>query len=176
METQGSRHHVTSYRRRDLRNSLESRLGMERDRRNVPTEPPKKRVKIKDIPLSVSDFTIEDLIKASNDDTDPVYIKFYDNKESRTCIFELTDKGKMESFVQHYNNHQLDDALLQVEIFEQHRKPNRPKSHGSYGSHYNRSQHGRPSNSGRRGVANKTKEKPKSIEDLDAELDAYMKS
>lgn len=173
------RHHVTRYRNRDNRNTLESHF-IQRS-----TAPPKKRVKITEIPLDVSDYTIEDWITEFEQ---PIFIRFYDTKESRTCIFELKELPKMEEFVTKYNDFSVhEDAKIKVEIIEiqnKNKKRNkfvlkdtssrnrdsrnrRNNNRGSAGSHYNSTrQQGKKNN----------ENKPKTVEQLDAELDAYMNS
>lgn len=92
----------------------------------------------------------------------------------------------MEEFVAKYNNYQINDASkITTEIFELQNRNRRQKQRqnnftsrtrfgkgsdlearlntGSYGSHY-------------KSTKRAPKEKPKSVEDLDAELDAYMNS
>ena len=142
------RHHVTRYRNRDNRNTLESHF-IQRS-----TAPPKKRVKITEIPLDVSDYTIEDWITEYEQ---PIFIRFYDTKDSRTCIFELKELSKMEEFVTKYNGYQVhENANIKVEIIEiqnKNKKRNkfilrdtssrnrdsrsRKNNRGSAGSHYN---------------------------------------
>ena len=172
------RHHVTRYRNRDNRNTLESHF-IQRS-----TAPPKKRVKITEIPLDVSDYTIEDWITEYEQ---PIFIRFYDTKDSRTCIFELKELSKMEEFVTKYNGYQVhENANIKVEIIEiqnKNKKRNkfilrdtssrnrdsrsRKNNRGSTGSHYNSTrQQGKKNN----------ENKPKTVEQLDAELDAYMNS
>ncbi|KAG0671422.1 RNA annealing protein [Maudiozyma exigua] len=172
------RHHITRYRNRDNRNTLESHF-IQR-----PTAPPKKRVKITEIPLDVSDYTIEDWITEFET---PIFIRFYDTKESRTCLFELKELSKMEEFLTKYNNFQVhDNANIKVEIIEiQNRNKKHNKFHlrdtssrdrdfrsrrnnrGSAGSHYK---------STRQQSKKNNENKPKTVEQLDAELDAYMNS
>ena len=173
------RHHVTRYRNRDNRNTLESHF-IQRS-----TAPPKKRVKITEIPLDVSDYTIEDWITEFEQ---PIFIRFYDTKESRTCMFELKEVPKMEEFVTKYNDFSVrENANIKVEIIEiqnKNKKRNkfvlrdtssrnrdsrnrRNNNRGSAGSHYNSTrQQGKKNN----------ENKPKTVEQLDAELDAYMNS
>ncbi|CCD25790.2 Yra2p NDAI_0G00140 [Naumovozyma dairenensis CBS 421] len=175
------------YRRRDLRNNLASRLGMEDKAgqkwlaEHKTPELPKKRVRFNSIPLDVSDFTIEDMLKEFGT---PVYIKFYEMKDARSCIVEFEDLSIMEKIIKNFNGKDLNGTKLEVEMYEQYpkksprNKPSRPdsrddysqyrrnNSRGSRGSHYSlESKSSRPASS-----------QKKTAEDLDAELDAYMNS
>ncbi|SMN19465.1 similar to Saccharomyces cerevisiae YKL214C YRA2 Member of the REF (RNA and export factor binding proteins) family [Maudiozyma saulgeensis] len=181
MEETKPRHHVTRYRNRDQRNTLESHFIQKNP------SPPKNRVKIDKIPLDVSDYMIEDWI---NEFDEPIFLKFYDTKENRTCIFELKDLTKMKDFVSKYNNFQVHEGEnISVEIIDIRSKNKgrnqnrfilkdttrrdrdygrrRGNNRGSLGSHYDNS---------KKSQKKKTVEKPKSVEQLDAELDAYMNS
>jgi len=131
---------------------------------------------------------IEDWI---NEFEQPIFLKFYDTKEYRTCIFELKDLSKMNEFVSKYNNFQVRESEnITAEITEIRSKNKghhqsrfilkdttggdrdsgrrrRGNDRGSMGSHYNDSKKSQKKNAA---------EKPKSVEQLDAELDAYMNS
>ncbi|EJS43006.1 yra2p [Saccharomyces arboricola H-6] len=182
-------HKVTRYRRRDLRNELGPRLGFAssdpalkwNDRVSSQKEesPLPKRIRISKIPLDVSDYTIDDMIKEFGV---PVFSKLFDNKEERTCIYEFEDPEVMEMVVERYNGHELNGSKIEVEIYQPQRKHSRISSHdrrrqpiqergrGRPGSHY-RQKSNRVSKRGK-GRENNT---PTSVEALDAELDAYMK-
>lgn len=157
------------YRRRDLRNSLESRLGMQHREKKIQTS--KKRLRIENISLDTSDYDIEDLVK---DFSEPIYFKIFDTKEERKCILEFTKLSKMEEFVSNYNHYELNGQNIKVEIFEQNRKYKNQsfynRNSSNYGSHYN-AKSPKHSHKDRNG----TKESS-TLEELDAQLDAYMNS
>lgn len=133
--------------------------------------------------MDTSDYAIEDWV---NEFDKPVFFRIYDTKECRNCVFEFHTMAKMNEFVAKYNNFQVneDGAAITAEIFEvQHRRGrqnrfvladeysrnNRERQgrgpEGSRGSHYGA---GKPKRA--------APEKPKTAEQLDAELDAYMNS
>ncbi|AAS53128.2 AER449Wp [Eremothecium gossypii ATCC 10895] len=178
------------YRRRDLRNGLASRMGLGestyrareygpsrrsrfRDRRDArPPPPTHQRVRFLNIPLDVSDYEIDDLLK---DLPKPLYSKFYDHEDSRSAVFEFEDHSILDKCVELYNGLELHGAKITVEIFEQQgrfadsTRTNRSTDHVEKEAGFKT---GRP-----RGKARATKkEKPPqpTLEDLDAELDAYM--
>ncbi|CCK71071.1 Yra2p KNAG_0G00120 [Huiozyma naganishii CBS 8797] len=162
-----------NYRRREVRsNTLASRM-------NVPSRGPpvetKKRTKITLIPLDTSDFAIEDIVKEFGE---PTYIHFYDSKDDRTCIFELSDLTSMESFVNKYNDYEIKEgSKIRAQIFEQPMKSTRPHQRGgqAYGSHYKVQQAERiPLRDNPRPVRRNERAKKPTLEELDAELDDYM--
>lgn len=168
---------MTRYRRRDLRNTLESRLDVpvrrrddRDDERGSRTPPQVPRLKITRIPLDVSDFTIDDMVKEFGE---YVYSRFYDHREDRSCIYEFSDPNVMQAIVEKHNNHELNGSAIHVEIVEpRHRPRNRApettrRYAPGYGSHYEKRSEKR---------TEKKRDTPKSLDDLNAELDAYMNS
>ncbi|CEP62639.1 Yra2p LALA0_S06e00298g [Lachancea lanzarotensis] len=173
------------YRRRDLRNGLASRIGRdasesrEASRRdldprsysksarlyndediNSSIAKPKKRLRITQIPLDVSDFVVEDLVKEV---AAPIYANFYDHPESRTGIFEFEDPTQLEEVAKAFADREINGSKVSVEIYELKSRQNRrvqKKGHGGK----------RGERGGRRGPT----EKP-TAEQLDNELDAYMR-
>ena len=91
---------------------------MVKDTRGNLVMKPKQRVRIEGIALDVSDFKLEDMV---NEFDKPSYLKIYDTKDSRVCIFKLGDVSKMEQFVERYNGFELNGNSIKVEIFEQQR-------------------------------------------------------
>lgn len=165
---------LQKYRRRDLRNGLASRIGTRetpyRDldpRRSkkesgIETERPasKKRARILNIPLEVSDYTIEDMVKEI---AKPIYSNFYDHKEGRTAVFEFEDPASIEEIIKTLNGKEMGNQSLVVESFEsQRRQDRRAQRRGNHGS--------------RRGGREPKKEKAEkpTVDQLDAELEAYM--
>ncbi|CAR29176.1 hypothetical protein ZYGR_0Z00970 [Zygosaccharomyces rouxii] len=153
------------YRRRDLRNSLASRIGIEDRPSSTPREPPKKRLRFTNVPLDVSDFTLEDMVKEF---AEPIYCNFYDLKDSRTAVFEFEDPSVMERVVEKYNETPLNGGTVTVEIFEQERRPDRRRRT----QRDNRRGNGR----GSRGSHYKRQDRPAMEDELNAELEDYMKS
>ncbi|CDH18098.1 probable RNA annealing protein YRA2 [Zygosaccharomyces bailii ISA1307] len=164
------------YRRRDLRNSLASRIGIEDRHSHNPPEPLKKRLRFVNVPLEISDYTMEDMVKEF---AEPIYTNFYDHKDSRTAVFEFEDPAVMDKVVEKFDGTPLGSGNVTVEIFEQERRSdkrrrqreNRPGNHGARGtrgtrgtrgSHYKRQE--------------RHEERPTTEEDLNAELEEYMKS
>ncbi|CAI1528944.1 hypothetical protein SEUBUCD646_0K00180 [Saccharomyces eubayanus] len=182
-------HKVTRYRRRDLRNELGPRLGFGSSDPAVRSgdsfypqkeEPPlPKRIRMSKIPLDVSDYTLDDMIKEFGA---PVFSKIFDNKEDRTCIYEFEDPEVMEKIVERYNGHELNGTKIEVEMYQpqrkhprgntnnRHRQPVQERSRGRSGSHYCQ----KPSRVSKKGKGRESNT-PTSVEALDAELDAYMK-
>ena len=153
---------------------------MVKDTRGNLVMKPKQRVRIEGIALDVSDFKLEDMV---NEFDKPSYLKIYDTKDSRVCIFELGDVSKMEQFVERYNGFELNGNSIKVEIFEQQRgsRPryqpqdfairktgNRRRSSGLRGR--NRSSRGHLTRK-----SPISRNRPKTVEELDAELERYMK-
>ncbi|QLQ82688.1 hypothetical protein HG537_0H04510 [Torulaspora globosa] len=172
-----AKHKVTKYRRRDLRNSLASRIGTiesshrgsSEERRRESSLPPKRRIKLTNIPLDVSDYTLEDMMKEYGT---PIYSNFYDSKDSRTAVFEFQDDQVLEKILEKYNDTDLNGARLCVEIVEINDKRNRRRNRranqaSSRGSHYGVRKE--------RGSQRERVRKP-TVEDLDAELEEYMNS
>ncbi|QLL34618.1 hypothetical protein HG536_0G04800 [Torulaspora globosa] len=172
-----AKHKVTRYRRRDLRNSLASRIGTIE---NLPREgseergresslPPKRRVKLTNIPLDVSDYTLEDMMKEYGN---PIYSNIYDSKDSRTAVFEFEDEAVIEKILEKYNDTDLNGARLRVEVFNLNDKKNRRRNRranqfSSRGSHYGvRKERG----------TQRERVKMPTVQDLDAELEEYMNS
>lgn len=164
------------YRRRDLRNSLASRMGLESNFREendsssrVDQEPSKQRVKFTNVPLDVSDYVLEDMVKEFGE---PIYSNFYDSKDNRTAVFELEDASVMKKIVEKYDTTDLNGSQITVQIFEQQRKQDRHRKQrggrkggrGNPGSHYSSNREGRSN----------IKSKPATLQDLDAELEEYM--
>lgn len=162
------------YRRRDLRADI---LGSRLDKPSPP--PPKYKVKMLHIPLNVSDYTLDDLVKEFGHK--PLYSKVFDNKEDRTFIIEFENLDIMNDFVSKYNGYEIEEnCKVIVEVFQQKsRKQKGRLSRGDtshYGSHYNRTSQGQ----GRRGTSKsasrrQTQKRP-TLEELDAQLEAYMNS
>lgn len=160
-----------------MRNSLASRIGTVENlprgpkdgrRREAPL-PPKKRVKITNIPLDVSDYTLEDMVK---DFGTPVYSNFYDSKECRTAVFEFEDETVLEKIVEKYKDTDLNGSRLTAEVFEfndkkSQRRSRRENQVSSRGSHYSVHKEKKPQ---------RERVKPPTVEDLDAELEEYMNS
>lgn len=155
-----------------MRNSLAQRMGIHE--RIIKREPPKKRLRFASLPLDVSDFIIEDIVKEF---AEPIYSNFYELKDGRTAVFEFEIPEVMDQIVEKYNGHEINGAKIVVEIFEQHRKQNnrghssggRRSDRGATGSHYRQNVE-KPA----RVQREDRKNTPVSVEDLDAELDAYM--
>ena len=69
----------------------------------------KKRVRFTNIPLDVSDFVIEDMIKEF---PQPIYSKFYDTKDSRIFIVEFGDPTVMDKVIEKYNATELNGSTI----------------------------------------------------------------
>lgn len=144
---------------------MASRIGIEDRLSSRPREPPKKRLRFLNVPLDVSDFTLEDMVKEF---AEPIYYNFYDHKDFRSAVFEFEDPSVMERVVEKYNGTPLNEGTITVEIFEQERRPDRRRRNlrdsrrgvgrGSRGSHYKR------------------QDRPPTEDQLNAELENYMKS
>ncbi|SCU79039.1 LAFA_0B00342g1_1 [Lachancea sp. 'fantastica'] len=186
---------TTKYRRRDLRNGLASRLGQgsgesrEDVRRDLDPDSyaksarlyndedvrgslpkPKKRLRIMQIPLDVSDFTVEDLVKEV---ATPIYANFYDHPESRTGVFEFDNTTQLEEVAKAFTDKEINGSRLSVEIYElKGRQNRRVQKRGHHGGQ--RAQRG-GQRGGRRGGQRGSVEKP-SADQLDQELDAYMRN
>lgn len=136
--------------------------------RREPSRPAKKRVKFENIPLDVSDYTLEDMVQEFGT---PVYSNFYDTKESRTAVFELEDSSLLQKIVEKYNDTELNGRKLKVEIYDsngsQGRRQRRGDNRGSGGSHYA---------VGKKKGKAKDQVKPTTVQDLNAELEEYMNS
>lgn len=133
-----------------------------------PPAPPKKRLRILNIPLDASDYVIEDMIKELGA---TVYQNIYDHEDDRTAVFEFEDPKLMDEAVEKLNGKVLNGNVLSVEIFESQRRPERryqrgPRSQQTHGHQV------RPKGSS--GPKREAVGKP-TIDQLDAELDAYMK-
>ena len=154
---------------------------MIKDTRGNLVMKPKQRVRIEGIALDVSDFKLEDMI---NEFEKPSYLKIYDTKESRVCIFELGDVSKMQQFVERYNGSELNGNSIKVEIFEQQR--GRPRYHHASDFAVRKTGNRRGSSAFRgrnrssRGYLTRKsvtgRSRPKTVEELDAELERYMKT
>lgn len=165
--SQNTKHHrVTNYRRRDLRNTLESRLGLPVEKRRLV--PQLFRLKITNIGLDVSDYTILDIIKEFGE---PEYINFRDHKDSRSCISDFKDNEIATKLIEKYNNFEINGKSIQVTLLDQQKRKRdadqerrklRHGPRGGYGSHYTKSQ--KP-----------IEQRNKTVDELNAELDAYMK-
>lgn len=137
-------------------------------RRETPSVP-KRRVKFTNIPLDVSDYTLEDMVKEYGA---TIYSNFYDSKEDRTAVFEFEDESVLDKIVEKYNDTELHGSRLHVEIFDlndrkSRRRDRRVNQRSSRGSHYGvRKDHGAP----------RQRVKPPTAQDLDAELEEYMNS
>ncbi|SCU82323.1 LAME_0C00628g1_1 [Lachancea meyersii CBS 8951] len=177
---------VTKYRRRDLRNGLASRIGggsndsREFSRRDFdpesyprsdrlyndegirnPTAAPKKRVRIIKIPLDVSDFVIEDMVKEI---ATPVYANFYDHADSRTGVFEFEKPTQLEQVAAAFTDREVNGSKLSADIYElKSRQNRRTQKKGHHGARR-----------GQRGGRKESPVKP-SADQLDQELEAYMK-
>lgn len=130
-----------------MRNSLADRIGVGKskssDRLQEFLEPPKKRVKISNIPLDVSDYTIEDIIKEFGE---PTYFNIYDTKDDRVAMCEFEELKIMESLVEKFNSTDLNGIEVEAEIIDFQKRPDRrhPKGgkqgrrgpRGKRGSHY----------------------------------------
>lgn len=101
-----------NYRKRDARNDLSHRININRPR-PISKSDVKKRVKISNISLDTSDFTVDDMIKEFGD---PIFSKFYEDKDSRTAVYEFKDPENLNKVVEKYNNTVLNNATLKVEI------------------------------------------------------------
>lgn len=146
---------------------MASRIGIEDRHSSKPKSPPKKRLRFTNVPLDVSDFTLEDMVKEF---AIPIYSNFYDYKDSRSAVFEFEDPSVMERVVEKYNGTPLNDVTITVEIFEQGRRGDKRRRNnnrdnrrgmgrGSRGSHYKRQE-----------------DTPATEDQLNAELEDYMKS
>lgn len=154
-----------------MRNSLASRIGIKDTR---PQEPPKKRLRFVNVPLHVSDFTLEDMVKEF---AEPIFSNIYDHKDSRTAVFEFENPGIMEKVVEKYNSTPLEGTPVTVEIFEQDKRLDaRRRNHRDSRRGANRGGRGGRGSRGSRGSHYKRREKPATEEQLDAELENYMKS
>lgn len=129
------------------------------------------------IPLDVSDYTLDDLIKEFG--RSPVYSKVFDTKEDRTFLIEFESLDIMNEFVTKYNNYEIADGFkVTVELFEQ--KPRKQKRNNTsgrrvgYGSHYQK--HEQPQEKPKGGRARKERLHKPTLEELDAQLAAYMNS
>ncbi|CUS24576.1 LAQU0S17e02058g1_1 [Lachancea quebecensis] len=169
---------VTKYRRRDLRNGLASRIGVrdtprrdldpgskswyDDDRGEQPQEAPKQRLRILNIPLDASDFTIEDMVKEI---AEPVYSNIYDHESGRTAVFEFEAPEKTDEAVRVLNGKEINGVNVVAEIFESRsRQSRRSQKKGNRG--------------GRRGPRGPKREKPAqpTADQLDQELEHYMNS
>ncbi|KAM3164741.1 RNA annealing protein YRA2 [Lachancea thermotolerans] len=166
------------YRRRDLRNGLAARIGIrdtprrdldpsskswyDDDRNEQPQEAPKQRLRILNIPLDVSDFTIDDMVKEI---AEPVYSNIYDHESGRTAVFEFEAPEKTEEVRRALNEKEISGAKVTVEVFESRsRQSRRSQKKGHRG--------------GRRGPRAPKREKPAqpTADQLDQELENYMNS
>lgn len=120
--SQNTKHHrVTNYRRRDLRNTLESRLGLPVEKRRLV--PQLFRLKITNIGLDVSDYTILDIIKEFGE---PEYINFRDHKDSRSCISDFKDNEIATKLIEKYNNFEINGKSIQVTLLDQQKGKGMP--------------------------------------------------
>ncbi|SCU97677.1 LANO_0E16644g1_1 [Lachancea nothofagi CBS 11611] len=177
---------ITKYRRRDLRNGLASRIGRvsgdvrDSARRDFeprsyhtsnglynddgvrgPAVPAKKRMRILHIPLDVSDFVIEDMVKET---ALPVYSNFYDHADSRTGVFEFAKQEEIDAVAKVFTDKELNGVKLSVEVYElKNRQERRTQRKGQRG--------------GRRPQRGERKEKlaQPTADQLDQELEAYMR-
>ncbi|SCU92926.1 LADA_0G00364g1_1 [Lachancea dasiensis] len=182
---------ITKYRRRDLRNGLASRIGggigheREFSRRDlepgsysksdslyndVGTQPraaPKKRLRITQIPLQVSDFVIEDLVKKI---ANPVYANFYDHPGSRTGVFEFEKPSQMEDVAKAFTDREVDGSKLSAEIYELKSRQNRrgQSMRGQSGSR-------RRERGGRKDKEERRQNERPTADQLDQELADYMR-
>lgn len=93
----------------------------------------------------------------------PIYSNFYDHKEGRTAVFEFEDPASIEEIIKKLNGKEMGNQSLVVESFEsQRRQDRRAQRRGNHGS--------------RRGGRETKKEKAEkpTVDQLDAELEAYM--
>lgn len=130
------------------------------------------------IPLEVSDYSLDDLVKEFGHT--PVYSKVFDTKEGRTFILEFETVGLMNEFVAKFNDYEIKEGhKVTVDLYEQKsrmqkRKERRNQEGSGYGSHYREAS---PQSNTRPGKVNKRERKPRAtLEELDAELEAYMTS
>ncbi|AET39081.1 Yra2p Ecym_3620 [Eremothecium cymbalariae DBVPG len=153
-----------------------------------PAPPPIKRIRFTDIPLSVSDEEIDNLIKGF---PTPVYSRFYVHQDTRTAVFGFPNLEDLEKCAQMYEGLELHGQQVNVELFEQGSrkpyvgssrsyhlagriggefsdKPSRQQRSHQQRSHQQQDSHHKPKS--RRGV----RQPQPTTEDLDAELDAYM--
>lgn len=144
---------------------MASRIGVEDRLSNRPRDPPKKRLRFVNVPLDVSDFTLEDMVKEF---ANPIYCNFYDYKDSRSAVFEFEDPSVMERVVEKFNGTTLNDGTITVEIFEQERRPDRRR--------HNQRESRRGMARGNRGSHYKRQNRPPTEEQLNAELESYMKN
>lgn len=136
---------------------------------NLDQEPSRQRLKFTNVPLDVSDYVLEDMVKEFGE---PIYSNFYDSKDNRTAVFELEDASMMEKIVEKYDSTDLNGSPITVQIFEQQRKQDRRRKQrggrkggrGNSGSHYSSNKEGKSN----------IKSKPTTVQDLDAELEEYM--
>lgn len=140
----------------------------ENRQRREPKGPPKKRVKFENIPLEVSDYTLEDMVQEFGT---PIYSNFNDTKEYRIAVFEFEDPSVLAKIVEKYNDTELNGSKIKVEIYEFSenidKRRRRRDNHGSGGSHYGVTK--------KKGKAREPV-KPLTVQDLDAELEEYMNS
>lgn len=125
------------------------------------------------IPLDVSDYTLDDLVKDFGHPA--LHTKLFDNKEDRTFIVEFETLDIMNEFVAKYNHYEIEDGFkVTVEVFEQKSRKQKNNRNGisSYGSHYERQPQPRQER-GRGGPKRERPQKP-TLEELDAQLAAYM--
>lgn len=122
------------YRRRDLRNGLADRLGISardqeprardrkfgarskrnfHDRRRVA--PPKRLLRLKNIPLEVSDYQIEDWAKEIGEIES---IRISDKRESRVSTIEFKDANILSTAQEILDGKEVKDLKLEAEIFE----------------------------------------------------------
>lgn len=159
-----------------MRNGLASRIGggavsrrdvdpISRDRYdyddNIVSEPPKKRVRILNIPLDASDYLIEDIVKEI---AQPVFANIDDHDSGRTAVFEFEDPAATEKVVEAFKGREINGVNVDAEVFElRSRQSHRVQKRGHRG--------------GRRGPRTAKKERPPQLtaDDLDKELEAYMK-
>lgn len=162
------------YRRRDLRADI---LGSRLDKPSPPA--PKYKIKMSHIPLNVSDYTLDDLIKEFGHK--PLYSKVFDTKEDRTFIIEFKNLDIMNNFVDKYNGYEIEEnCKVTVEVFEQKSRKQKGRFSRSdlphYGSHYKKTYRSQL----RRGISKPTSRrqtaKRPTLEELDAQLEAYMNS
>ncbi|KAH3902412.1 related to RNA annealing protein YRA2 [Saccharomycodes ludwigii] len=147
---------------------------------NNETKAAKKKLRIKNIPLSTSDFLIEDLIKDIVPET-KYQASFFDHKDERTAIITFDDESVMQELVDRLNGKELEGKAIIVEIFEKEARrtvsnrfsSSRGRINKSFGprgprGRGNRNSRGRGYNTSINSRANQNQ--------LDRELDEYMNS
>lgn len=117
--------------------------------------PSKKLLRIKNIPLDVGDFQVEDWVKEFGELES---VRIHDKRDARVGSFEFKDASVLEAALEGLNGKEVNEVKLEVEIFE------------TGGARGNRRDRPREKQAGRKPPPAPAKTK----EELDQEMEDYM--